>query len=195
MFDGDIGEGVEACAAQLAAYLNDLLCESLLLDAVHCREAHTRAIHRAQVCDLNQHISAFRLARESREASLTMGRRFAALAAGLHSDPALSDLAKMKELHYAVAFGYTFAILSIDPDLTVGSFLHQATLNVISAAQRILTLGQAQANRIAWDLKHAIAGTVHQSRTLSVSAVSCFAHVSEVASMRHPCLPTRLFIS
>jgi urease accessory protein len=193
--DGDLEDDVETCPVALARYLEDLLSEWLLVDAVYCREAHACAIGGIQIRDLNQQISALRTAREAREASLTMGRRFAVLAAALQPEPALIELAKLEELHHAVAFGYTFGILSIDSDLTVGSFLHQTMLTAISAAQRLLPLGQTQANRIAWDLKHAILAVVQQSRSLSPSAVCCFAHLPDIACMRHPCLPTRLFVS
>jgi urease accessory protein len=175
--------------------IEDALSESLLLDAIFCREAHARALREAAIFDLNLQISALRLARESREASMTMGRRFAALAATLHPSAALSGLASIEELHHSVAFGFTLGILAIDPDLTVNAFLHQCLLNSISAAQRLLPLGQIQANRIAWNLKPAILDTVERTRAITCSTVRSFSHLPEMACMRHSCLPTRLFIS
>jgi urease accessory protein len=195
VFDEDIERTVQSCPSSLRWYLEDCLSESLLLDAVFCREAHTRALEGGPVLDLNQQTSALRLARESREASLAIGRRFAALAAALHPDPALTGLAGLKELHHSVAFGYTLGILAVDSDLTVSAFIHQSVLNTISAAQRLLPLGQIQANRIAWDLKPAMLEAVQRTRTTSFSTVCSFAHLPETASMRHTCLPTRLFIS
>jgi urease accessory protein len=195
VFDGDIEPGVQTCPASLRWYLEDSLTESLLIDAVFCREAHCRAIDDRAVSDLNRQASALRLARESRDASLTMGRRFATLAAALNPGPAMSGLAKLEELHHSVAFGYTLGLLSVDQDLTVSAFLHQCLLNTISAAQRLLPLGQMEANRIAWDLKPAILEAVRRSSKISVATVCSFAHLPETASMRHPFLPTRLFIS
>jgi urease accessory protein len=191
----DIEDSVETCPASLARYLEDWLSESLLIDAVFCREAHMRAIKRAPILELNRQLSAFRLAREMREASLSLGRRFASLAATIESNPLLLELAKVEELHHSVAFGYTFGILQVDSDVTAGAFIHQTVLNTISAAQRLLPLGQTQANRIAWDLKSAIIETVERSRTFSISTVGSFAHLPELASMRHSWLSTRLFIS
>jgi urease accessory protein len=195
VFDGDIEDGAQSCPLSLGEYLENSLSESLLVDAVFCREAHTRALQGAPVFDLNQQISALRLARESREASLTMGRCFAALAAAMHPSPELSSLARLEELHHSVAFGYTLGILAIDPDFTVSAFLHQSVLTIISAAQRLLPLGQVQANRIAWNLKPVILDAVEQTRKISFSTVCSFAHLAEIASMRHSSLPTRLFIS
>jgi urease accessory protein len=195
VFDEDIAHDAQSCPTMLAWFLADSLTESLLLDAVYCREAHLRARSGVPVFDLNRRVSALRMARESREASLTMGRRFAALAAALDRSAALADLAGQEEMHHSVAFGFTFGILAIDADVTVSAFLHQCVLNTISAAQRLLPLGQVQANRIAWDLKPAILRAVEQSRSLSWENACSFAHLPELASMRHCCLPTRLFIS
>jgi urease accessory protein len=195
VFDEDIEHNAQSCPTSLAWFLEDCLTESLLMDAVFCREAHSRAQGGVPVFDLNRNISALRMAREAREASLTMGRRFAALAAALHRSSALADLASQEELHHSVAFGYTFGILAIDAEVTVSAFLHQCVLNTISAAQRLLPLGQVQANRIAWDLKPAILRAAEQSRTIPLENVCSFAHLPEMASMRHCCLPTRLFIS
>lgn len=194
-FDGDVEDKVESCPASLSRYVEDLLDELLMLDGTFCREAHARGINGSPVCDLNQELSALRLARESREGSLALGRRFAALAAALHPGPELSGLAQLDELHHAVAFGYVFGVLRIDADLTVSSFLHQNVLNIISAAQRLFPLGQIQANRIAWNLKPAILNTVAKTGRTPFSEVCAFAHVPEMASMRHCSLPTRLFIS
>jgi urease accessory protein len=195
VFDEDIDHGVRSCAQSLGWYLEDSLSESLLIDAAFCREAHARALEGAPILDLNQQISALRLARESREASLTLGSRFAALAASLHPGPALATLATMEELHHSVAFGYTLGILAIDPELTVGALLHQSVLNIISAAQRLLPLGQIQASGIAWELKRVVLDAVERTRRISFSTVCSFAHLPEMASMRHACLPTRLFVS
>lgn len=188
--DCDIG-----VPGSLSRYIEDSLSEWLLLDAVFCREAHARALRDDPVHDLNEHASALKPARESRDASLAMGRRFAALAAALDRAPALSRLANLEELHHSVAFGYTLGVFAIDPEFTVSAFLHQCVLNTISAAQRLLPLGQIQANRIAWDLKPAILEAVGQTRGQSFSTVCSFAHLPELASMRHSFLPTRLFMS
>jgi len=195
VFDEDIEHDARSCPTSLAWFLEDSLTESLLMDAVFCREAHQQALGDLPVFDLNRQVSALRMARESREASLTMGRRFAALAAALDRRPALAELATQEELHHSVAFGFTFGILAIDADVAVSAFLHQCVLNTISAAQRLLPLGQVQANRIAWELKPAILRAAEQSRGLAVENVCSFAHLPEMASMRHCCLPTRLFIS
>jgi urease accessory protein len=177
----------------LFAYLGEWLAEGLLLDAVYCRSAHSRAQCGAGIQDLNERLSAMRLARESRQASLALGRRFVKLVASLEGS--LSTTAAIEELHFAVAFGYAGGILSFDVDHTVMTFLHQSLLSAVSAGQRLMRLGQMEANRMAWALKPAILDTVSRSASLGVEDVYCFAHLPELASMRHPTLATRLFMS
>jgi urease accessory protein len=195
IFDRDVEDSRQECAASLSQYLEGCLAESTLIDAVLCREAHGRSLQSFPIDDLNRQASALRMARESREASMSMGRRLAALAAALHPSPALAALARLRELHHSVAFGYTLGILGADADATVSAFLHQFLLNMVSAAQRLEPLGQVQASQIVWDLKLAILETVKRSAQLSAETVCAFNHLPEVASMRHACLSTRLFIS
>lgn len=194
VFDGDIDSTAAGCPAAVRQYLQDLLMESLLVDAVYCREAHARGTCEAPIDDLNQQLSALRLARESRDASLAMGRRFAKLAAALTHRAAIG-LESQEELHHSIAFGYTLGVLSIDPDLTVAAFLQQSVVSTISAAQRLAPLGQMQAARVAWDLKPDILNAVQESGRLEIRSVSSFAHLPEMASLRHATLPSRLFIS
>jgi len=122
VFDADIESSIQDCPDSLAAYLEAQLSESLLLDAVVCRAAHERALRGAPIADLNQFLSALRLARESRDASLAMGRRFASLAASIQPSAELLALAGTQELHHSVAFGYTLGHLAIDADQTVAAF-------------------------------------------------------------------------
>lgn len=183
--EGDLG------VSGLFGFLKTLLSEGLLLDAVFCRCAHTRAQQREAVDDLNDRLSALRLARESREASLALGRRFSILAAGLEPGMAICR----KPAHFAVAFGYAGGALGFDADETVAAFLQQSVTSIISVCQRLLRLGQLEAAQMNWDLKPCIAETTAKSSKLAIDEVCSFAHLPELGSMRHPMLPTRLFVS
>jgi urease accessory protein len=193
--DSDIDPSDSNRPRSLAWYLEDALEEATLVDAVFCREAYQCAIGGGSVAVLNRELSALRMARESREASLTLGRRFAALAASIHPVPALSSLSTIDELHHAVAFGYAMGVLRIPEEFAVSAFLQQSILNLISAAQRLMPLGQREANRITWELKPAMLRCVERARSISFTEVCSFAHLPETESMRHSSLPTRLFVS
>lgn len=195
VFDQDLAGDVQKCVAALSDFLEDALAEWLLIDAVCCHEAYGCGLTRSPLTEVNAQMSAIRLAREPREASLAMGRRFARLIHSLQPDLGLSALVELDELHHAAAFGYSFALLGLDSEWTVSAYLQQVLLNLVSAAQRLLPLGQLDANRITWNLKDALLKTARRSATLTLTSVCAFSHLPELASMRHPCLPTRLFIS
>lgn len=161
-------------------FLCEYLKESGALEAVYVRWASNTSNLRA----LSQELSARKLARESREASLKLGRRFAELVNCMVGKSLLE-----RDLHYCIAFGAAGAALGIPSESVVASYLNQSVAGLISACQRLLPLGQAAANRILWRLKPAILNTSFSKEPL------CFSPYLELASMRHPSLETRLFIS
>jgi urease accessory protein len=155
-----------------------------------------------QWLDLNVQFSASKLARESRSASATLGRRFLRLVNGLVESPILATAIAAAqetetEIHHSAAFGLAGAALGIDEESTLLAYSHQSLANLISSSQRLLPLGQTQATRMLWKLKPLLAELVRraQENDFDVNQATCFAPLVEVGSMRHPTLPTRLFIS
>ncbi len=133
---------------------------------------------------LSEELSARKLARESREASLKLGRRFAELVNGM-----LEHSLFETNLHYCIAFGAVGEAFGIPVGAVVMAYLNQSIAGLVSACQRLMPLGQVAASKILWNLKPAIARA-----SLSEEA-SCFSPYLEVASMRHGLIETRLFIS
>lgn len=133
---------------------------------------------------LSAELSARKTARESREASLKLGRRFAELVNGVVGYSLLPA-----DLHYCVAFGAAGAALDIPADAVVLAYLNQSITGLISACQRLMPLGQVAASKILWNLKPAIELASYTEEAL------CFSPCLELASMRHRSLETRLFIS
>jgi urease accessory protein len=135
---------------------------------------------------LSREFEARRPARESREASLKVGRRFAELV------NALSGSQLAATLHYPIAFGAAGAIAGIPEESMALAYLQQSVTGLVSACQRLMPLGQVAASRILWNLRPAICEAVTHSERLEVS---CFTPLPELGSMRHSTLETRLFIS
>ncbi len=140
-----------------------------------------------RVRGLNDELSARKLARESREASLKLGRRFAELV------NAVSGLEIATDVHYPIAFGAACAALSIPQDAAVLAYLQQSITGLVSAGQRLMPLGQIAAAKMLWNLKPAM--MLVSQRALSPERISCFTPLPELASMRHSSIETRLFIS
>ena len=161
-------------------FLRDYLEEAGALDSVFVR----RAWRSENPSALSEEWSARKPARESREASLKLGRRFAALVNRWSDAPLIED-----HLHYCVAFGAAGAVLGVPENAVVLAYLQQSMTWLVSACQRLMPLGQAAASKILWNLKFAIA------RAARSEEIRCFLPFPELASMRHRSLETRLFIS
>jgi len=219
--------GLESLAAEDLLGTNDLmeffpgfLEEAGTIEVVFCREgwraanngraarAESAARHIDQVDStfterwvaLNDRLSAWKPARESRTGSASLGRNF------LNAVLSLGELALVKEalqaskeasslVHHAPAFGLAGAVLGFEEDRTVLAYLHQSIASLVSACQRLLPLGQTAAMKILWDLKPAILKAAKRSETCALEDVCCFTPLLDWAAMEHPALRTRLFIS
>jgi urease accessory protein len=166
----------------LEKFLRDYLSEAGVLEAAFVR----RAWGGEELSGLSSEFEARRPARESREAALKMGRRFAELF------NALSGAQLSPSLPYSIAFGAAGAIAGITEESMVLGYLQQSVTGLVSACQRLMPLGQVAASRIIWNLRTAIREAALHSERLEVS---CFTHLPELGSMRHRSLETRLFIS
>jgi urease accessory protein len=166
-------------------FLRNFLEETAQMEAVFVRRAWPRKNWRA----LNDELSARKPARESREASLTLGRRLAELVnvwiGATVVDPGL---------HYSVAFGAAGAALGVLEEASVLAYLQQSVTAMVSCFQRLMPLGQTAASTMIWDLRGAIARAAGAALTID-EEVTCFSPLPELASMRHRTLETRLFIS
>lgn len=191
----------------VGAFLDSYLGAAGLLEAVFCRAAHQLTDLRSPAgaaawCDLNRRLSALKLARESRAASATLGRRLLGLMQTLANTPAVDTalaLAKQHTLdsHHCTAFGLIGGALGVDAHLTVLAYLQQSVAGLVSACQRLMPLGQSQATRIIWDLGPRLSEVALLSRTYPLrdaAQLACMPAL-DLASMRHQTLPTRLFVS
>lgn len=166
-------------------FLCDHLQETGALEVAFVRRAWRREDQR----ELSRELSARKPARESRDASLKLGRRFAELVNAVAGAPLLEI-----DLHYCVAFGAGGAALGIAEHSVALAYLHQSMAGLISACQRLMPLGQAAASRILWNLKPAMVRAAH-FEIGQYEEAWCFSPYPELASMRHGLLETRLFIS
>jgi urease accessory protein len=170
----------------VGTFLQAHLQEGGALEASFVRRSHQGRELRA----LSDELSARKLARESREASLKLGRRFAELVNGMAEHSLLET-----NLHYCIAFGAAGAAFGIPVDAVVLAYLNQSIAGLVSTGQRLMPLGQAAASKILWNLKPAIVRASLSKKASGTEEVSCFSPYLELASMRHGSLETRLFIS
>ncbi len=191
---------------QLETFLQDYLEETGTLESIFCRLAYRLAAQPETFADrwltLNEQLSAYKSARESRVASATLGRRFLQLVAGLEQQPRFQQALHLSkeargDIHYSTAFGMVGSILGVAEAATMLAHLQQVLIGLVSACQRLLPLGQSQASGIVWRLKPTILATIDRSAAVALDAdsIPVFTPLLDLASMRHPTLTTRLFIS
>jgi len=183
----------------LPRFLTDYLHETGLFETAFCRLAYEDSGD-ANWVRLNQRLSAYRMARETREASATLGRRFLQLAASVSEYPELSaalelSLRTRTDIHISTAFGKVGRLLGVSASTVCACYLHLSVAALISACQRLLPLGQSRASCILWDLKPLIVAIVERGLAAGEDDLCCFTPALDIASMRHPELTTRLFIS
>ena len=178
-----LAEEGNLCGDTAETFLHDYLSEAGRLEANFVR----RAWRGEDAQSLNDEFCARRVARESREAMVKLGRRFSRLIDALLARTLVPD-----GLSYPIAFGLAGARLGIAEEAITIAYLRQSMAGLISACQRLMPLGQVAASCMIWNLKPAISAAVLASEKREVG---CFTPLPELASMRHGSLETRLFIS
>jgi urease accessory protein len=188
---------------QLGTFLQDYVSETGALEAAFCRAAYQIGADQSNFerwLDLNMQLDALKMARESRAASTALGRRLLQLALDLEDRPVLRaawQAARDKKVgvHHCAAFGLVSGVLEFREHNSVVAYLQQSLAGLVSACQRLMPLGQNAAMRIMWDLKPAIVAAASRSQGVDIDDLAAFTPLVDIASMRHPGLTTRLFIS
>lgn len=179
----------------LQVFLEDYIQEAGALEAAYCAQS-ARLPELEAWFGWNLELAARKPARESREASAALGKRFLDLAARLMDSELLRQASQgAREVHLAPCFGLVAGAIGVDPELAAAAFLQQSLTTLISCCQRLLPLGQTRSQEILWNLKPAIANAARLASRAVPQDVCCFSPLLDVASARHPQLHTRLFIS
>jgi urease accessory protein len=96
---------------------------------------------------------------------------------------------------YPVAVGAAAAKLRIDPTLTAALYLQAVTSNLISAAQRLMPLGQTEGQAVLAALTPLCEETAKAAMTLTCDDLQSTAFLSDIAAMRHETQQPRIFRS
>jgi urease accessory protein len=171
--------------AALIGYIKDLLTHGTLWsDLLLLRHAHRGE----PLADLAMALCP---SAERRLETAAQGAAFA-LAATAWPTPALQNWGDAP-LPYPIAIGILAAAQNVPEDDTAIAFLHATTANLISAAIRLVPLGQAAGLRAQAALEPAILATASATKTVTLDDLGTASWASDIASMRHETQYTRLF--
>lgn len=168
--------------ATLTAWVEDLLgAGSLWTDAILLRLAHR-----------GEDVAALGMAlctsAERRLETSAQGAAFV-LAAAAWPGPAWGR----EPIPYPAAIGAQAAAHGIAEDDAALAFLHAACANLISAAVRLIPLGQAAGLRVQAALEPAILATLVATRNAGADDLGGAAWAADIAAMNHETQYTRLF--
>ena len=158
-------------------------------DAILLRHSY-RAADLTNVAEL---AAAAQPCRERRIETLAQGDAFA-IAAQVWGAPLLDRLrADGLPIAYPVAVGALARAQGVEEDLAALAFLHAFAANLVSAAVRLVPLGQTAGLRTLAALEPMLAAVAGDTRhaTLDDLGGACFR--SDIAAMRHETQYTRLF--
>jgi urease accessory protein len=142
---------------------------------------------------LDERFHSMVLPRESREASVQVGRQLARNAAELF--PAARAASGLPHGHAPLVFGMVCAAIEVPSHTAAAAYAFQALRGQVSAAQRLTRLGQVEAQRLLHRLKPAIREAVESAHQLPIEDAAPFAPILEVAAMAHERSAVRLFVS
>jgi len=176
--------------ATLQTWLVDVLAHgSARTDTILLRHAHRAATAPGALADIADLALAAASGRERHNEALAQGQAFV-LAAAPWTMPQVPH-----ETPYAVAVGALAGAHGIPEDDTAASYLQAFVSNLISAAVRLVPLGQNAGLRVLAVLEPVILATAEDTKTATLDDIGGCAFRSDIAAMRHETQYTRLFRS
>jgi urease accessory protein len=136
--------------------------------------------------DLNAHALALSASRERQAETVFQGQAFV---------KTLKDVwgHDLPSLCYPVAVGAAARLEALPQVDIVAAYLHAFSANLISAAVRLIPLGQTQGQRVLLELTSSLLSVSNAALDADACALSSTTFLSDVASMRHENLQTRVF--
>ena len=174
----------------LLLWLTDVLANgSGRNDTILLRHAHRATTDPAALAEIVEIALATAASRERRSEALDQGRAFAAAAV------AWADTGLPENAPYPVAVGALTGMHGIAEDDAAAAYLQAFTTNLISAAVRLVPLGQNAGLRVLAALEPTIVATAAETKQAGLDDIGGCAFRSDLAAMRHETQYTRLFRS
>lgn len=189
-------------AASTEAWIGEMIARgAIATDSILFVHAHraASALDGERLIEIAELAAATATSAERRIEASAQGAAFRRIARATASAPALDLLDDVEDaaLNYAVIAAATMAGhgIALRPALT--AFLHGAAANLVSAAQRLVPLGQTDGQRILRALRGPVAETVdHATQSGDGDPFASLASatlVADLACMAHETQYTRLF--
>ena len=154
----------------------------------------------AMLAELDEVLTALKLTRETREASIKVGNAFLRTVSSTFGWNNVDRYFRATSEgwcagHYATAFGVAAADAGVSATEALLAFLHSALYGVVAVAARIMPLGQLDVQRVLAGSWPQIADCAETALVLGLDDLSVPIAILDIASMRHERLYSRLCMS
>lgn len=193
--EGLAGDGLVKTADEAEQAIQEVLVRSFArVDLPACGLAHRAAEDADRLCGIDRALDALKVPRELREASRSLGRR------RLKSVPSLEEYRRRVDAdetpgHQAVVTGMHLAVSGASREEAMLSFLYGTAAGLVSAAMKLLPLGQTRAQAFLARLGEAAPGWIRSADEMPLEDLGSFTPMLDIAAMRHEIAAPRLFIS
>lgn len=192
-----INQGM-TCPDALGQWLEQELALGLVrVEATYLYRLYSavRAEDWPQVAADNRWLSALRDSEESRNQSWATGRALARLTQDLHPElsPALATIGQ--PCNFVVSFAVLASHWEIPASAAVLGYLQSWATNLVTAAVKLVPLGQTQGQRMLIELNVPIQTTALQCAAIDPDDLALGGWGASLASMQHETLYSRLFRS
>lgn len=181
-----IQSGAVHDAVSLRDWLHDVLKHGAGWSDALFLTAAWRAKSELAVAELDDMARAFAGPFERRFEAAQQGAAFCGVTAAVWG-------IELTELTYPVAIGCAARHASLPVEPTARLYLHAFISNLVSAAQRLMPLGQTAAQGVVRDMAPLCANRAHAAVQADLSALSGTAFLAEIAAMQHETQQPRIF--
>ncbi len=199
-FEESVRLGLVRDEASLAAFLR----EQIVPAQEHQELPYLRFAHAAesieQLCAIDREISAWKLAREAREASTQLGGRRLKAVRNISSAPLLEQFESA--IHQGLASGHHLVVCGLQAHVedvplhaALTTYFYQSLAAICAAAMKLIRIGQDGCQRVLRATCAAVPTIIERSLLIPHEQAGAFNPLLEIASMRHERADERLFIS
>ena len=100
---------------------------------------------------------------------------------------------EIDELVYPIAIGFCANVEGIELNLTTSLYLQAYVSNLVSAAQRLMPLGQTEAQKIIKTLSPICLQVADETRDGNLDNIYSSVFISDIAAMKHETQVSRIF--
>ncbi len=198
-----VAEGAIASAGELEEFIASVLRHGVAtLDGVYLREAFLAKGEDdlPKILALDAAYDAARPVKSLRDASRSVGRQFLRTARGFIEDSFLDELEEEARVertpgHYPISLGCVAESLGLACEEGLESLCYGVVSGLVSAAVRLVPLGQTEGQRVISNLEDAVREAAGTAAALSLEDAHSWGPGHEIRAMTHRRLHTRLFVS